>query len=72
MPKEYLPTSYDERWAKAAGEWADTEPLSQSLYMSTRGGRFRLGDEDLGDEICVVVAGAVRENTLYEHDFDPN
>ena len=71
MTKEFLPTAYDERWAQAASEFADLEPVSGSLYMSTRGGRFTLGDEDLGDEICVVVAGAIRENTVYAEKFEP-
>lgn len=72
MTKEHLPVSYDERWAEAAGAFAETEPTVSSLYMSTRGGRFRLGEDDLGTEICVVVAGAVRENTLYAEAYDPD
>jgi hypothetical protein len=72
MTKEYLPASYDERWAKQAQDFSEKEAVTSSLYMSTRGGLFRLGDEVLGNEICVIVAAAVRENTLYADKFDPD
>lgn len=69
---EHLPTTYDAKWAAQAQKFAERETLQSSLYMSTRGGVFRLGDDVLGTEICVIIAASVFENTLYPDKFDPN
>jgi len=64
--------TYDERWAQQADKFADNEPDIGGTYMSTKGGVFRLGDDSLGSEICVVVVASVRENTLYPDKYDPD
>lgn len=67
---DYAVANYDARWAEQAERFAETEPTTGQTYLSTKGGRFTIGDQDLGTEICVVVADAVRENVLYEGKYD--
>lgn len=62
----------DERWRQAAAEFLEREPEVSSSYLSTKGGVFRVGDDELGTEICVVIADAIRENTFYEGRYNPD
>jgi len=39
-------------------------------FIGTRGAKFRMGQEELGEELQVVVLGAMRENVYYEGKFD--
>lgn len=61
----------DERWKAAASEFRAAEPEQSVGYFSTRGGIFRVGDDELGTEICVVIVDAIRENTFYEGRYNP-
>lgn len=60
-----------DRWAAAAKDFRQHEPEASPSYFSTRGGVFRVGDDELGTEICVVIIDAVRENTFYEGRYNP-
>jgi len=41
-------------------------------FLSTRGGIFRAGEEILPSTLRVVILGAVRENTYYATEYDPD
>ena len=45
--------------------------LSGARSFSTRGGTFRLGDEDLGDFMELCIIDWVYTNTFYEGRYDP-
>jgi hypothetical protein len=59
-----------DHWSKYAEEYAKNEVSTGAQFLSTRNGQFKLGDEDLGTQLCVVVADAVFENTYYEGRFN--
>lgn len=61
----------EERWKQAASEFRQKEPEVTTSYFSTKGGIFRVGDDELGTEICVVIADAIWENTFYEGRYNP-
>jgi hypothetical protein len=67
-------THYKEQLAAAAAKYKQTEKLeSRGGFLTTRGGVFRLHDEEIpGNQICAVILDSVFENTLYEGRFDPN
>lgn len=59
----------EDRWAAAAKEFADAEDVATSSYLSTRGGSFSIGEDDLGRELVVVVLDAIRENVYYDKPY---
>ncbi len=61
----------EERWRAAAQEFRAKEPETSTSFFSTRGGVFRVGDDELGTEICVVTVDAIWENTYYEGRYNP-
>lgn len=62
--------SYDEQWAKAAEQYAQQEELRGGTFLSTRGGVLSFGEEELpGNQACVIILDAVKENTFYTDDF---
>lgn len=64
--------SYEDRWKKLADEAVEREPQVSSTFFSTKGGVFRVGDDVLGSQLCVVVLNAAYENTYYEGEYDPS
>lgn len=62
----------DERWRAAAQQFRQKEPEPATSFFSTRGGVFRVGDDELGTELCVVIADAIWENTFYEGRYNPD
>ena len=61
----------NETWAAQADAAAQSEPLSGSTFLSTRGGVLSFGEDALpGNQCAVIVLDSVRENTLYEGEFD--
>lgn len=65
--------NYNEEWAKQAERAASQEQLSSGTFLSIRGGKLTVGDEVLpGNQACVIVLDAVRENTYYTGKFDPD
>ena len=59
-----------ERWAAAAKDFRANEPAAMPSFFSTRGGIFRVGEDELGTEVCVVIIDAIRENTFYEGRYN--
>ena len=61
---------------KALAEQAETEharePDAASSIISIRGKKFRIGDEQLPDELLVVVSAVAMENAWYDRAYDPN
>ena len=65
--------NYNEEWAKQALGYAEQEKLQGGTFLSTRGGILSFGDETLpGNQACVIVLDAVRENTYYGQKFNPD
>lgn len=63
--------NYDEQWAAAAKVAAAEEPAAAGTFLSTKGGILKCGEDELpGNQACVIILDAVRENTLYEGKFD--
>lgn len=63
---------WDERLAADAARYADEE-AGGGLFVTTRGGVLRFGEEELpGNQMCVVILDAIRENTFYPDKFDPD
>lgn len=62
----------DERWRAAAQEQRSKEPEVTTSFFSTKGGVFRVGDDELGTELCVVIADSIWENTYYEGRYNPD
>lgn len=64
--------NYDEQWAKQAQYYAQQETQSGGTFLSTRAGVLSFGEEEMpGNQACVIVLDAVKENTLYEDRFNP-
>lgn len=65
-------TAYDKQWAVQAERYAAQEQLQGGTFLSTRGGVLKFGDEAMpGNQACVIVLDAVKENTYYPAKFDP-
>lgn len=65
--------NYDELYAKRAQQATQGEQLRQGMFLSTRGGILKLGEEELpGNQACVVILDWVRENTLYSERYNPD
>lgn len=63
-------TNYDEAYATMAQQQADEEQ-SGGMFITTKGGVLSFNDEELpGNQMCVIVLDAVRENTYYPDKFD--
>lgn len=64
--------NYDEKWAALAEEYA-AEEQSGGQFISTKSGVLSFNDEELpGNQMCVIVLDAVRENTYYADAWDPD
>lgn len=56
-----------EQAVQAAAE----EPQSSATFLSARGGILAFGEEELpGNQVCVIILDALKENTLYAEKFD--
>lgn len=63
--------NYDEAYAKLAQQQADEEQ-SGGMFITTKGGVLSFQDEQMpGNQMCVVILDAVRENTFYTGKYDP-
>ena len=59
--------------AEQAVAAAENEAVSSGTFLSTKSGTLAFGDEVLpGNQVCVVIIDAVRENTYYEGKFNPD
>lgn len=66
-------TTYDKVWAEQAERYAAAEQLTTGSLLSARGGTLSVGEEVLpGNQACVIVLDAVRENTFYSGAFNPD
>ena len=66
-------TTYNEEWAKQAQSYAEQEQMAGGTFLSTRGGTLSFGEETLpGNQACVIILDAVKENTFYANEFDPD
>jgi hypothetical protein len=65
--------NYSEEWAKQAETYAEQEQLRGGTFLSTRGGILSFGEEEMpGNQACVIILDAVKENTFYSDTFDPD
>ena len=65
-------TTYEDKFAAEADKYADAEKVA-GTFISLQGGVLKLDDSPLpGNQICVVVLDAIRENTFYATRFDPD
>lgn len=65
--------NYDKAWADQAEKYTAQEQLTGGSFLSTRGGKLQLGEEILpGNQACVIILDAVKENTFYSAKFDPD
>lgn len=67
-----IPSELEEAMALAASNEAAKEVDTSPSSISTRGKKFRIGDENLGEPINVVVGVAAYENTWYDRPYDPD
>lgn len=64
--------SYDQQWAEQAKQVQREEPQQAGGFLTIRGGILKYGDDVLpGNQACVVVIDAYRENTYYPGKYDP-
>lgn len=62
--------NYDEAYAKLAQQQADEEQTG-GQFITTKGGVLSFNEEELpGNQMCVIVLDAVRENTYYSEKYD--
>lgn len=63
-------TTYDAKRAAAAAQYTkQVRSAPSSDLLSLKGGLFSLGEESLGDQLCVVVLNSVWENTYFKDRF---
>lgn len=63
--------NYNEQMAKAALAAAAAVPVKAGTFLSTKGGVLTFGEEELpGNQACVIVLSATRENTYYQGKYD--
>jgi|TARA_R100000656_G_scaffold124929_2_gene104445 hypothetical protein len=67
-----IPDEINDLLAQQASQEAAKEVDPSPSIISTKGKKFRIGDDQLGDEIEVVVGIAAYENTWYDRPYDPN
>ncbi len=64
---------YSAEWAKQAATYAEQEQLRGGTFLSTRGSVLSIGEDEMpGNQACVIILDAVRENTYYSGKFDPD
>lgn len=65
--------NYDKAWADQSELYTAQEQLTGGTFLSTRGGTLSFGDEVMpGNQACVIILDAVKENTFYGAKFDPD
>lgn len=57
-------------WEQHADRYSSKERVSGAQFISTKGGEFHLGEEDLGEQMCVIICDAIFENTYYEGRYN--
>lgn len=66
-------THYKQQLAQQAKVAVEQETLSGGTVLSTRGGTLVYGEETLpGNQACIIILDAIKENTFYEGKFDPD
>lgn len=66
-------THYRRQLAAQAKAAVEQEQLSGGTVLSTRGGTLTYGEETLpGNQACVIILDAIKENTYYADKFDPD
>ena len=66
-------TNYDEQYAAQAAAYAEQEQMAGGTFLSMRGGTLSFGEEVMpGNQVCVIILDAVKENTYYKNAYDPN
>ena len=62
---------YKKQLAEAAEAYAGEEKLGGGSFLTTRGGVFKIGEEEMpGNQVCVIILDSIRENTLYAERFN--
>lgn len=63
--------TYEEKRKAAAGAYvAQVRAPPSGDILSIKGGMFSLGEDSLGDQLCVVVLNSVWENTYFEGKYE--
>lgn len=64
--------SYDKAWADQAAQYTAQEKITGGTFLSVRGGTMSIGEEQMpGNQVCVIILDAVKENTYYAGAYDP-
>ena len=63
-------TNYDKAWADQQEQYAYQPKAANGTFLSTRSGILTYGEETLpGNQACVIILHAQRENTYYPDKF---
>lgn len=62
----------EQKWADLAKQAAEQAPVSSGQTLSAKGGVFKLGEQVLGTQLCVVVIDSVWLNTYFTGKWDAN
>jgi len=64
---------WEEEFAASANKSAEAvKDIGGGLFISIRGNKFSMGDEELDSPLVAVVAGVMAENAYYTRAFDPS
>lgn len=64
-------TPFRQQLEQQAAVYAEQEHLVGGTFLSLRGGELSFADEVMpGNQVCVIVLDAIRENTYYEGKYD--
>lgn len=73
IPVKTTPISADlkARLKEAALQEVAKEKVTSNKYISIKGGKFSLGEDDLGENLKVVIIGSAYDNAFYSGKYDP-
>lgn len=64
-------TPFRQQLEQQAAVYAEQEHLVGGTFLSIRGGELSFGEEAMpGNQVCVIILDAIRENTYYASKFD--
>lgn len=63
---------YTGAWEEDAKQQQQEFGSRATAFISTKGGVFSIGEQQVGQELIVVVIDELHENTWYHEKFDPN
>lgn len=70
--KSVVTKAFADRMREMANDAGNREQSSSSSWISTKGGNFSIGEEDLGSVLQVCVLDFAFDNAYYEGAYDPS